>query len=125
MFWIVLYFVVFCLVEVLKMEESVESTVELLKVLADSTRLKILKLVRHTEKTAQEIQSLLDRSQSTVSQQLKILTKANLLNVRQEGSWKFFTIKDNQIFNVLEKIESFILESKDVTSQSVLDTLHK
>ena len=107
------------------MEVSVESTVNLLKVLADSTRLKILKFLRNTEKTAQEIQSLLDRSQSTVSQQLKILTTADLLKVRQEGPKKFFTVKDNQIFDVLSKLESFMIENKDVTSQAVFDTLHK
>ena len=39
------------------MEVSVESTVNLLKVLADSTRLKILKFLRNTEKTSQEIEA--------------------------------------------------------------------
>ncbi len=107
------------------MEDSVDIIVNFLKSLADSTRLKIIYLLKDTEKTVQEIQELLNRSQSTVSQQLKILTTANLLKVRQEGPKKFFTIKDNQIFDVLLKIETFILESKDITSQAINDTLHK
>jgi len=107
------------------MEDSIDSTANFLKVLADSTRLKIIIFLKNNEKTVQEIQDYLNRSQSTVSQQLKILTTADLLNVRQEGPKKFFTVKDNQIFDVVSKIESFMIENKDVTSQAVFDTLHK
>lgn len=107
------------------MEDSVETTVNFLKVLADSTRLKIINLLKGNERTVQEIQDLLNRSQSTISQQLKILTSADLLEVRQEGAKKYFKIRDPQIFELVSMIESFIFESQDPTAQAVLDTLHK
>lgn len=111
------------------MEELIEPLVKFLKVIADSTRLKIINLLKSGEKTANTIQASLAKSQSTISQQLKILTNADILVVRREGVKKFFKIKDPQIFEVISSISDYLshLNKEKIdtlTSLDVLDTLH-
>ncbi len=89
-------------------KSSTESA-EFLKVLADETRLDILELLRQAnEKSAGEIEDSLGKSQSTVSQQLKILVNADLLGVRKESRSKYFKIKNPQIFKILSSIKLFL-----------------
>ncbi|MHA1379722.1 MAG: ArsR/SmtB family transcription factor [Candidatus Helarchaeota archaeon] len=90
------------------MEERNRSIVSFLKVIADVTRLDILNFLKNTEKSASEIQDAVRKSQSTISQQLKILINSELINVRREGAKKYYKIKDPQIFDILSIIVSFI-----------------
>jgi len=53
--------------------------IEFLRILADQTRLDILDLLRYKEKTSSEIQTALEKSQSTISQHLKALSNKNLI----------------------------------------------
>ncbi len=111
------------------MEELIEPLVNFLKVLADSTRLKIINFLKNGENSANHIQTALNKSQSTISQQLKILTNADILNVRREGVKKIYSIKNPQIFEVLSVLNSYILNTtkdkiENLTTFDILDTLH-
>ena len=106
-----------------------EKIANFLKVLADTTRLDILELLKGGEKHANQIQTALNKSQSTISQHLKTLTNADLVKVRREGTKKFFFIKDNHIFDIISSANSFISsldkEKIDVISSvDILDTLY-
>jgi len=62
------------------MSETKKDFIEFLRVLADQTRLDILDLLRQKKKTSSEIQTVLIKSQSTISQHLKVLTNKNLIH---------------------------------------------
>lgn len=60
--------------------------------LADSTRLRILVLLRDMELSVGELALVLGQSQPRVSRHLKILADAGVLERRKEGSWVFLTL---------------------------------
>ncbi|MHA1385504.1 MAG: ArsR/SmtB family transcription factor [Candidatus Helarchaeota archaeon] len=110
------------------MDERNKNIVAFLKVLADVTRLEILNFLKNQEKSASDIQSEIKKSQSTISQQLKILINSDLLSVRREGEKKFYKIKNAQIFDILSIILSFISNQNrekidNITNLNILDTL--
>ncbi|NVM29055.1 MAG: winged helix-turn-helix transcriptional regulator [Candidatus Helarchaeota archaeon] len=111
------------------MEELIDPIVLFLKVLADSTRLKIIELLKNTEMTANDIELKLNKSQSTTSQQLSKLIAADILQVRREGVKKFYSIKHPEIFTVLSSVNSYISSRdkekiEDIASKDIIDTLH-
>ena len=69
-----------------------------LKALADESRLRILHLLSYGYVNVQEITSVLELSQSTVSHHLKILSQADFIKSRKEGTWTYYQLnqKDNE-----------------------------
>lgn len=61
----------------------------IMRALADSTRLRIVFLVRRLELSVGELVQILDQSQPRVSRHIRILDEAGLLERRKEGSWVF------------------------------------
>jgi len=65
---------------------SNDNLVDLFKILADKTRIEILEFLNDKkEKNASWIQKSLNKGQSSISQQLKILVNADLIEVRKES----------------------------------------
>jgi len=62
--------------------------------LADPTRLRVLALLRIMELSVGELAQILGQSQPRVSRHLKILSDAEVLERRKEGSWVFLTLTD-------------------------------
>lgn len=102
---------------------------EFLKVLSDKTRLEILFLLRDsTDITSKAIQDALGKSQSTISQHLITLEKANLIEHEQLGASKQYRIKDADVFDLFSTTMTFISKiSQDrlntLTALDVMDTL--
>ncbi|MDP3013175.1 MAG: metalloregulator ArsR/SmtB family transcription factor [Candidatus Subteraquimicrobiales bacterium] len=65
---------------------------ELLRVIADETRLKILSLLAEGELCVCKIYESLDLSQSLVSHHLAVLRENSLVNDRREGKWIYYSI---------------------------------
>ncbi len=106
------------------MKAPVDNVEDFLKALADKSRLDIIKFLKSGEKSSQEIQDLLKKGQSTVSQQIKILILANILTYRQEGVKKFYSVKDPKIFQLLSQINGYILSQSALgASLDIIDTL--
>lgn len=113
--------------------EQKELLAEFYKILTDITRLEILEFLRDgEERNATEIQDALKRGQSTVSQQLKILVIADLLEVRKDSRKKMFKIKYPELFKVIRSTGVFInnraraqIEKKinHITDVDIHDTL--
>lgn len=82
--------------------------IELLKTLADESRLNIIKALQNGPKTAGEIEKIIGKSQSSTSQQLKKLVDNNLLIYKREWNEKYFEVKDKQIFQVINSLESYV-----------------
>ena len=62
------------------------------RALADSTRLRILALLRSMELSVGELAQVLGQSQPRVSRHVKILCDAGLAERRKEGSWVFLAL---------------------------------
>ena len=102
--------------------------IEFLKVLCDQTRLEILDMLHHEKKTSSQIQSALNKSQSTISQHLKVLTNSNLIIFERINNVKCFKIKNSDIFKLLVEIKSFVARiNKErlqaMSNEDIMDTL--
>jgi len=75
------------------------------KALADPTRLKILECVKNGEKCICDIIPYTEKSQPNVSQHLKILRTAGLIEERKEGIKILITATTAQIFNIIEAVK--------------------
>lgn len=75
------------------------------KALSDPTRLTILNAVKDKERCICEIIPLTNKSQPNVSQHLKILKNAGLINQHKEGTRLLISIKDPQLKEIITKTQ--------------------
>lgn len=90
------------------MESKNNQLLKFLKVLCDDTRLAILNYLKESEKKNEDLQNLLNKSQSTISHQLNILVDNNLVDFEVKENYKYYKIKNQAIFKLLSRIEGFI-----------------
>lgn len=84
------------------LDEEVSDIADFYKVFGDSTRLKILFLLRHGEKPVNAISETLGMQQSTISQQLKLLRASRLVRYRKVGRHIFYSLNDDHIVKILD-----------------------
>ncbi|HDZ17898.1 hypothetical protein LCGC14_1475120 [marine sediment metagenome] len=85
-----------------------EDLINLFKTLGESTRLNILNFLQEDEKSAQEIQKALNKSQSIISQRLKNLIDADILVVQRKKHQKYYRIKYPKILEIISATEDII-----------------
>ena len=68
--------------------------VKVMKALSDGTRLRILNLLMERECCVCEVWQALDISETRASRNLNALLDAGFLQVRREGTWAFYSIKE-------------------------------
>lgn len=73
-----------------------------LKVMADPTRLRIVNALLIRELCVCDIAALLGMEHSAVSHQLAVLRKIDVVNVRQEGKVKYYSLSDDHISTVFQ-----------------------
>ncbi len=88
-----------------------KKNVEFLKALADETRLKILQFLGDKEMCQCDIIPAMDKSQSTISQHLQILTNAGVLESRKDGQRSLYKLKDERIRKIVELVSSISKDS--------------
>jgi ArsR family transcriptional regulator len=75
---------------------------ELLKVVGDLTRMRILcTLLPGEELSVSELQRVLNMSQSAVSHQLRVLRDANLVKFRRAGKLVYYSLTDEHVHELL------------------------
>ena len=79
--------------------------VEVFKALADPTRLKILECIKNGEKCICEIIPYTGKSQPNVSQHLKVMKHAGIINERKDGIRIMIKASDNTIFNIIDRVK--------------------
>jgi ArsR family transcriptional regulator len=79
--------------------------VNIFKALADPTRLKILECIKDREKCVCEVIPYSGKSQPNVSQHLKVLKTAGLINERREGTRILIKASNQQIFKIIDSIK--------------------
>ena len=81
---------------------EVREASELLKVVGDLTRMRILcALLPGEELSVGELQSSLNMSQSAVSHQLRALRDANLVKFRRAGKLIYYSLADEHVHKLL------------------------
>jgi len=71
----------------------VNTSWETLKILSDSTRLRLLALLLKEELSVAELQEILGMAQSRISSQLALLRQAGFVNDRREGKKAFYSLR--------------------------------
>jgi len=87
------------------MEERVlELKAEILKALAQPTRLKILELLRNGERCICEIVPAINGEQSNISRHISLMQKSNLVTTRKDGVKVMVKVSDARVFEILDSI---------------------
>ncbi|GAB3822432.1 hypothetical protein GCM10028895_26940 [Pontibacter rugosus] len=83
---------------------------QVLKALADESRLRILHLIlQHKEMCTSDLEQVLDFTQTKTSRHLSYLRNAGLVSTRKIDQWVYYSIKDEaadfviQIFSYMER----------------------
>ena len=84
--------------------DQIEELSNFLSILGDETRLGIIYHLKEGNLVSKDIQEALNKAQSTISQHLKILYKADIIDYDQDGSKKIYKIKNKKIFKILRTV---------------------
>jgi ArsR family transcriptional regulator len=105
------------------MEERVlELKAEVLKALAQPTRLKILEYLRGGEKCICEIVPAINGEQSNISRHISVMQKSNLVTTRKDGVKVMVKVKDPKIFEILDHV-GFLLRRQIVEDGKLIQKL--
>lgn len=88
--------------EILEMRAAADQVVSILKALANTDRLIILCHLALEELNVSEIEQKTGILQPTLSQQLMMLRKSDVVNTRRDGKQIFYSIKDPKLIEVLK-----------------------
>lgn len=83
-----------------------EKIIPFLKVVSNTTRLKILCILNEGERRVGEIQQFLGAKQSYVSQQLKYLKNAGYLVNRRDGTQIYYSLKNQKFSQILKSLKA-------------------
>ncbi|KKN33985.1 hypothetical protein LCGC14_0798370 [marine sediment metagenome] len=98
-----------------------EDLINLFKTLGESTRLNILNFLQEDEKSAQDIQKALNKSQSLISQRLKNLIDADILVVQRKLHQKYYRIKYLKILEIISTTENLISQKNKAKMDKLTD----
>ncbi|MBS4538132.1 winged helix-turn-helix transcriptional regulator [Clostridium sp. D2Q-11] len=85
-----------------------EIDVDILKALADETRLDILKLLGNKEMNVNEIAQNSRVSRPTISHHLQIMRRARIVEARKEGKETFYSVNNYVLTSLAQSILGFI-----------------
>jgi ArsR family transcriptional regulator len=86
-----------------------EDKVKIFKALADSNRLRILKMLQTKSLCVCEIREVLQLANSTVSQHLSILKEAGFITENKEGRWVNYLINSNSQNPIINSILAMLV----------------
>jgi len=84
---------------------------EILKALADETRVRIVHILSCGELCACDIQTYFNLTQPTLSHHLKLLTDAGLILARKEGKWTHYQLSEETLGFFQQFWEGITVES--------------
>ncbi len=77
---------------------------EILKVLAQPTRLKILECLRGGEKCIHEIVADIHGEQSNVSRHISLMQRDHIVRTRKDGVRVMVKVRDPEVFGILDAV---------------------
>lgn len=90
-----------------EMFNKVSNTFQLI---SDTTRLKILWLLCHSEECVINIAAAIDMSSPAVSHHLRVLKQAGLLTARREGKEAYYTLAKTEEAELVHKIVDSVFD---------------
>ena len=81
-------------------EESLLNLSDLFKVFSDSTRVKIVSALLHSEMCVCDIAVLLGMTKSAISHQLRVLRQTRLVKYRKDGKVVYYSLDDEHVGNI-------------------------
>jgi len=78
-------------------ELTLNIMVDVLKTVAETTRLRIVVLLQEGDLTVSDLTTILGQSQPRVSRHLKLLQDAGVVERYQEGAWAYFRLSDDVV----------------------------
>jgi len=89
---------------VIASDELLHRIAEVLKAMADPTRLKILHSLQSNERCVSDILDIVGGSQANVSKHLSVLKRAGLVESRRDGLNVFYQISDDGVFAICRNV---------------------
>jgi ArsR family transcriptional regulator len=89
-------------------EKAIQLKAEVLKALAQPTRLKILEMLRNGERCICEIVPAINGEQSNISRHISTMQKSHLISTRKDGVKVMVKVRDPRIFEILDKVGLFL-----------------
>jgi ubiquinone/menaquinone biosynthesis C-methylase UbiE len=87
--------------------------VNVLKAMAEPTRLRVLALLAHGELNVKDLTRVLGQSQPRISRHLKLLAEAGLVERAPEGSWVYFRLSDQQAGSPIAQLVLGAVDAND------------
>ncbi len=104
-----------------QMPELSQFTAEFFKALSHPLRIKVLDALREGEVGVNELSQRLKVEQTTLSQQLAVLRKSNIVVGRKEGQGVYYSVRDAEIFRLLDDARSIfnnhLIDIRDLLAQ--------
>ena len=72
------------------------------KIFGDLTRLKIMQALFQRELCVCDLSAVLEANQSTISHQLRVLRRNNLVKFRKEGKMAYYSLADDHVVKIIE-----------------------
>ena len=94
------------------------------KALAHPTRIRILEILVHSDRTVYELQEALTLEQATVSQQLAVLRNQGIVNAEKEGLAVRYSLRDPLVGELLE-VARRIFNNHLVSTRELLRELQR
>ncbi len=89
-------------------EMAIQLKAEVLKALAQPTRLKILEMLRNGERCICEIVPAINGEQSNISRHISTMQKSHLITTRKDGVKVMVKVRDPRIFEILDTVGVFL-----------------
>ena len=89
-------------------ERAIQLKSEVLKALAQPTRLKILEMLRTGERCICEIIPAINGEQSNISRHISTMQKSHLITTRKDGVKVMVKVRDPRIFEILDTVGLFL-----------------
>jgi DNA-binding transcriptional ArsR family regulator len=89
-------------------ERAIHLKSEVLKALAQPTRLKILEMLRGGERCICEIVPAINGEQSNISRHISVMQKSHLITTRKDGVKVMVKVRDPRIFEILDTVGLFL-----------------
>ena len=89
-------------------EKAIQLKAEVLKALAQPTRLMILEMLRNGERCICEIVPAINGEQSNISRHISVMQKSHLITTRKDGVKVMVKVRDPRVFEILDTVGLFL-----------------
>ena len=109
-------------ISLVSMTDTADVKADLYRVLAHPMRLRVLELLQTQERSARDLQTLLELDSGAASQHLSALRRQGLVESRREGTTAIYTLADPRVGQLLD-LGREIISTRLTAQHAVLEEL--